>query len=74
MIKEFKAVDKLSAADFEIFVRDLFVTAGWTDAVVTEAGKEYRHGDGGVDIFAYKGKRKFAIEQLGSGLTFYIAL
>jgi len=62
MIKEFKYVDKLSPADFEIFVRDLFVVSGWTDAVITEAGKEYRYGDGGVDIFAFKGKRKFAIE------------
>lgn len=62
MISEFKDIDSLSPADFEIFVRDLFVASGWTDAVITEVGKEFKHGDGGVDIFAYKGKRKFAIE------------
>ncbi|MDP2828797.1 MAG: DEAD/DEAH box helicase family protein [Sulfuricellaceae bacterium] len=62
MIFEFKDVDKLSPNDFEYFVRDVFVAAGWTDAVITEVGKEFRHGDGGVDIFATKNKRKFAIE------------
>ena len=62
MIIEFKDIDSLSPADFEIFVRDLFVASGWTDAVITEVGKEFEHGDGGVDIFAYKGNRKFAIE------------
>lgn len=62
MISEFKDIDILSPADFEIFIRDLFVASGWTDAVITEVGKEFKHGDGGVDIFAYKGKRKFAIE------------
>ncbi len=62
MIIEFKDIDKLSPADFEIFIRDLFVASGWSDAVITEVGKEYKHGDGGVDIFAFKGKRKFAIE------------
>jgi superfamily II DNA or RNA helicase len=62
MITEFKDVDTLSPNDFEIFVRDVLVAAGWYDAVITEVGKEYRHGDGGVDIFAYKNKRKFAIE------------
>ncbi|MCT9843965.1 DEAD/DEAH box helicase family protein [Leclercia adecarboxylata ATCC 23216 = NBRC 102595] len=62
LIAEFKDIDKLSPSDFEIFVRDLFVASGWTDAEITQVGKEYRHGDGGVDIFAWKGKRKFAIE------------
>jgi len=62
MVKEFKNVDDLSPADFEMFVRDLFLASGWNDAVLTETGKEYRHGDGGVDIFAKKGKRRFAIE------------
>ncbi len=62
MVIEFKDIDSLSPTNFEIFVRDLFVAAGWTDAVITEVGKEFKHGDGGVDIFAYKGKRKFAIE------------
>ncbi len=62
MIADFKVIDALSSGDFEIFVRDVFVSAGWTNAVITEVGKEYAHGDGGVDIFAYKNKRKFAIE------------
>ena len=62
MISDFKVIDALSSGDFEIFVRDVFVSAGWTNAVITEVGKEYAHGDGGVDIFAYKNKRKFAIE------------
>ena len=62
MVKEFKEIDHLSPEDFEFFVRDVFVDAGWTDAVVTKAGVEYSHGDGGVDIFAKKGDKKFAIE------------
>lgn len=62
MINEFKDIDSLSPTDFEIFIRDLFIASGWTDAVITEVGKEFKYGDGGVDIFAYKGKRKFAIE------------
>lgn len=55
LIAEFKDIDKLSSADFEIFVRDLFVASGWTDAEITQTGKEFKHGDGGVDIFARKG-------------------
>lgn len=62
MITEFKDVDDLTPGDFELFVRDVLLSAGWYDAVITEVGKEYRHGDGGVDIFAYKNQRKFAIE------------
>lgn len=62
MIKNFKSIDTLSPSDFEFFIRDLFLASGWSDAEVTKVGKEYRYGDGGVDIFAYKGKRKFAIE------------
>ncbi|WP_416307394.1 DEAD/DEAH box helicase family protein [Neptunicella sp. SCSIO 80796] len=62
MISEFKDIDALSPSDFEIFIRDLFVVAGWSDARITKIGKEFKHGDGGVDIFAFKGKRKFAIE------------
>jgi superfamily II DNA or RNA helicase len=62
MIKDFKDVDGLSPADFEIFIRDLFVASGWSDAEITKIGREFKYGDGGVDIFAYKGKRKFAIE------------
>ena len=62
MIAEFREVDKLSPQDFEFFVKDVFVAAGWSDAIITEVGKEFRHGDGGVDIFASKNNRKFAIE------------
>lgn len=62
LISEFTQVDKLSPPDFELFVRDLFVASGWSDATVTSVGSEYRHGDGGVDIFAFRGKKKFAIE------------
>ena len=62
MISEFKDIDKLSPNDFEIFIKDLFVASGWHDAEITKIGKEFKHGDGGVDIFAYKAKRKFAIE------------
>ena len=61
-LSEFKQIDKLSPSDFEIFVRDVFVAAGWSDAIITKVGQEFQHGDGGVDIFAYKSKRKFAIE------------
>jgi superfamily II DNA or RNA helicase len=62
MITDFKKIDLLSPSDFEIFVRDVFVAAGWSDALITKVGQEFQHGDGGVDIFAYKAKRKFAIE------------
>ncbi len=62
MIKAFRDIDSLSPSDFELFVRDVFVDAGWSDAIVTKAGVEYIHGDGGVDIYAKKGNKKFAIE------------
>lgn len=62
LVNNFRDVDLLSDKDFEFFVKDLLEKSGWTDAVITEIGKEYRHGDGGVDIFAYKAGRKFAIE------------
>jgi len=62
MITDFKKIDILSPSDFEVFVRDVFVAAGWSDAIITKVGQEFQHGDGGVDIFAYKAKRKFAIE------------
>jgi len=62
MLTDFKKIDTLTPSDFEIFVRDVFVAAGWTDALITNEGQEFQHGDGGVDIFAYKNKRKFAIE------------
>ena len=61
-IEDFRSVDGLSHKDFEHFVKDLLLASGWQDAVVTEVGSEYRHGDGGVDIFAYRGGRKFAVE------------
>jgi superfamily II DNA or RNA helicase len=61
-IEDFRSVDGLSHKDFEYFVKDLLEASGWQDAVVTEVGSEYRHGDGGVDIFAYRGGRKFAVE------------
>ncbi|MEQ1638326.1 MAG: DEAD/DEAH box helicase family protein [Methylococcales bacterium] len=71
MITDFKKIDFLSPSDFEIFVRDVFVAAGWSDAIITKVGQEFQHGDGGVDIFAYKAKRKFAIEvkQRTAGIT-----
>jgi superfamily II DNA or RNA helicase len=71
MIIDFKKIDTLSSSDFEIFVKDVFVAAGWSDAIITKVGQEFQHGDGGVDIFAYKNKRKFAIEvkQRKAGIT-----
>lgn len=69
-IVDFRSVDDLSHKDFEHFVKDLLEASGWQDATVTEVGSEYRHGDGGVDIFAYRNGRKFAVEvkqrQLGT--------
>lgn len=62
LVENFRDVDLLGDKDFEFFVKDLLEKSGWTDAVITEIGKEYKHGDGGVDIFAYKAGRKFAIE------------
>jgi hypothetical protein len=38
---EFKDIDRLSPSDFEFFVRDVFVAAGWTDAVVTEVKYDF---------------------------------
>jgi HJR/Mrr/RecB family endonuclease len=65
----FNEVDNLSPSDFELFVKNVFEKAGWIDAIVTKVGKEFRHGDGGVDIFAYKNKKKFAIEVKQRNLT-----
>ncbi len=62
IIREFRDVDQLSPGDFELFVRDLFEAAGWSDLHVTKVGQEFRHGDGGVDIFARREGRRFAIE------------
>lgn len=61
-VADFRLVDDLSHRDFEYFVKDLLLASGWQDAVVTESGSEYRYGDGGVDIFAYREGRKFAVE------------
>ena len=61
-VADFRLVDDLSHKDFEHFVKDLLLSSGWQDAVVTEVGSEYRYGDGGVDIFAYRDGRKFAVE------------
>jgi superfamily II DNA or RNA helicase len=61
-VTDFRLVDDLSHKDFEHFVKDLLLASGWQEAVVTETGSEYRYGDGGVDIFAYRDGRKFAVE------------
>ena len=61
-IVEFRDIDRLSPTDFEFFVRDVFEAAGWTDLVVTKPNSEYRHGDGGVDIFGRREDRRYAIE------------
>lgn len=72
MIKTFKDIDNLSPSNFEVFVKDIFETAGWSDAIITKIGKEFKHGDGGVDIFAYKGGRKFAIEVKQRSLNYTV--
>lgn len=72
IVADFKNVDLLSDKDFEFFVKDLLEKSGWTDAVITEVGKEYKHGDGGVDIFAYKAGRKFAIEVKQRNIQFNV--
>jgi hypothetical protein len=61
-IADFREIDALSSGDFELFVRDVLGAAGWTDLVITQPGKEYAHGDGGVDIFGRKANKSFAIE------------
>lgn len=61
-IEDFRSVDDLGHKDFEHFVKDLLLASGWQDAEITEVGSEYRYGDGGVDIFAYREGRKFAVE------------
>ena len=59
---KFVDIDNLSKSDFELFVAQLFEKSGWDNVEVTKVGSEYRHGDGGVDIFCTKDKKKFAIE------------
>lgn len=62
MIRDFSKIDSLSPKDFECFVKELFDSSGWKNSYVTQIGKDFRHGDGGVDIFAYKNEKKYAIE------------
>ncbi|WP_053227936.1 DEAD/DEAH box helicase family protein [Spirochaeta cellobiosiphila] len=61
-ITSFADIDSLSPNDFESFVKDVFEKSGWSDAYITKVGVDFSHGDGGVDIIAYKRKRKFGIE------------
>lgn len=61
-IISFVDIDSLSPEDFEYFIKDVFEKSGWNDAYITKVGKDFSHGDGGVDIIAYKRKRKFGIE------------
>jgi superfamily II DNA or RNA helicase len=70
-LTHFPDVDRLSPGDFELFVRDVFAAAGWTDLRITQPGVDFAHGDGGVDIFGSKSGRNFAIEvkQRGAGNT-----
>lgn len=70
-LSQFTDVDRLSPGDFELFVRDVFASAGWTDLRITKVGVDFAHGDGGVDIFGRKSDRNFAIEvkQRGLGQT-----
>lgn len=70
-LTQFADVDRLSPGDFELFVRDVFAAAGWTDLQVTKVGVDHAHGDGGVDLFGRKNGRNFAIEvkQRGPGHT-----
>jgi superfamily II DNA or RNA helicase len=62
VVTNFREVDDLLPADFELFVRDVLNAAGWTDLVVTKCGSEYAHGDGGVDIFGRRQDRRYAIQ------------
>lgn len=62
IIREFRDVDELTPSDFEMFVRDIFAASGWSDLHITKVGHEFAHGDGGVDIFARRAGRRFAIE------------
>ncbi len=59
---KFSDIDQLSKSDFEIFVAQLLTKSGWENVEITKVGSEYRHGDGGVDIFCTKQKKRFAIE------------
>jgi len=61
-VTHFGDIDTLTPNDFEYFIKDLFLVCGWNDAEVTKIGKDFKHGDGGVDIFAWRAGRKYAIE------------
>jgi len=61
-LQRFSEIDDLTPGDFEQFVADVFAAAGWTGVELTVPNKEYEHGDGGVDIFAKREGRRFAIE------------
>ena len=54
MLNKFSDIDKLSKSDFEIFVGETLSSAGWKNIEITKPGSEYKHGDGGVDIFCEK--------------------
>ena len=62
MLNKFSDIDKLSKSDFEIFVGETLSSAGWKNIEITKPGSEYKHGDGGVDIFCEKLGQKFAVE------------
>ena len=61
-LKNFKDVDSLSKGDFEIFVGEVLSSCGWNNVEITKPGDEFKHGDGGVDIFCEKSGEKFAVE------------
>jgi len=62
MISAFNEIDFLSPSDFEIFIKNLIESIGWKNARITEVGKDYKHGDGGIDIFAYRNEIKYGFE------------
>lgn len=59
---DFAHVDQLSPEDFERYVAEVLEAAGWTDVARTRPGRDFAHGDGGVDILAMRGKRRFAVQ------------
>ncbi len=59
---DFSQIDRLTPADFEAYVAEVLSAAGWTEVVRTRPGRDFAHGDGGVDILAVKAKRRFAIQ------------
>lgn len=61
-IRDFRDIDKLTPSDFERFVGSVLEAAGWQDLSYTQLNQNSLHGDGGVDIFAKKNGKTFAIE------------